>query len=387
MGDPLVVRGSGYDDEDGPLSETSLNWFVVTPGILWPLTGTGSRFDLRGYPPGDYSILLSAADSDNNTGLALAQLTIAPKYIAEASEVMKLDGYGDDAGYAGDRNPLELRYSNGDLAIVRMVRSGDKLFVCASGLPIGLNPRQFIAVCADANHSGDMALQADDWRFQVYLDGTVQTLHGDGSTFVAEAAPVGLQARVSTAATTWTAELSIDLARLGGWNGQTNGLSIGHYHRNYSGDDTLWPLGGIWNVPGTWGACVLGPNPNDLADADQDRMPDQWEIAMFGTTKRDGQGDFDHDGMSDLAEYIAGTDPRDPLSRLEVRLQPASKGGYQMLWSSVPGRSYTVYRSTDLRNFVPVATAIPAQGTSTSWLDSWPPTGQVFYRVQAQYWR
>ncbi len=386
-GEPVVVRGKAYDDEDGPLPGSAFAWTVQPPTYPWPFFSSGPRLDMRGFPPGDYLIALQATDSDTNTATAFATLTIDPKYIPDFSEVIELDGYGDDLGYLDDRTPLELRYAGGDVATARMVRSGDRLYVCVSGLALGANPRQFVAVCADTDHSGGTLPQANDLRFQVYADGEVKTLRGDGATFVEDPVPVGLQARVSTGEQSWTAELAIDLARLGGWNGQTNGISIGHYHRNYSGDDTLWPLGGVWDSPGTWGACVFGPNPGDLADSDGDGLPDGWEMAHFGNLKRDGTGDCDGDGMIDSAEWVAGDNPASALSRLAVRIEPEPAGGYRLRWTSAPGRSYTIYRSTDLQTFVAVATAIPSGGAETSWVDRMATPGQAFYRVQVQYWR
>ncbi|MBR2713897.1 MAG: hypothetical protein IKB76_03865, partial [Kiritimatiellae bacterium] len=43
--------------------------------------------------------------------------------------------------------------------------------------------------------------------------------------------------------------------------------------------------------------------------SDGDPMADEWEMARFGTTVRDGTGDFDSDGLSDADEFRAGTDP------------------------------------------------------------------------------
>ena len=43
--------------------------------------------------------------------------------------------------------------------------------------------------------------------------------------------------------------------------------------------------------------------------ADGDALPDEWEFARFGTLDRDGTGDADGDGLSDLDECLAGTDP------------------------------------------------------------------------------
>ncbi len=44
-------------------------------------------------------------------------------------------------------------------------------------------------------------------------------------------------------------------------------------------------------------------------DTDGDGMDDDWELANFGTLDRDGTGDYDGDGISDLDEFLNGTDP------------------------------------------------------------------------------
>ncbi len=44
-------------------------------------------------------------------------------------------------------------------------------------------------------------------------------------------------------------------------------------------------------------------------DTDGDGMSDAWELAHFGTLDRDGSGDFDGDGISDLDEFLSGSDP------------------------------------------------------------------------------
>jgi hypothetical protein len=45
------------------------------------------------------------------------------------------------------------------------------------------------------------------------------------------------------------------------------------------------------------------------SDTDDDGLDDQWELDHFGTLDRDGNGDFDGDGISDLQEFLDGTDP------------------------------------------------------------------------------
>lgn len=51
-----------------------------------------------------------------------------------------------------------------------------------------------------------------------------------------------------------------------------------------------------------------------LGDADGDEMDDEWEMRHFGTTDRDGTGDYDDDGYSDLEEFSACSNPTALLS-------------------------------------------------------------------------
>jgi hypothetical protein len=53
---------------------------------------------------------------------------------------------------------------------------------------------------------------------------------------------------------------------------------------------------------------------------DGDGMDDDWEMAHFGTLDRDGTGDFDGDGHTDLEEFLAGTDPTNSGSILRAML-------------------------------------------------------------------
>jgi hypothetical protein len=57
----------------------------------------------------------------------------------------------------------------------------------------------------------------------------------------------------------------------------------------------------IDSFPGTGTASI---SVSILGDSDADGMNDAWEINAFGNLSRDGAGDFDGDGITDLDEYL-----------------------------------------------------------------------------------
>jgi len=79
------------------------------------------------------------------------------------------------------------------------------------------------------------------------------------------------------------------------------------------------PINQLWTAEAgehTVQAIVEGNASTDASfevstsvDTDEDGMPDGWEMDYFDTLERDGTGDFDGDGISDLNEYGNGTDP------------------------------------------------------------------------------
>ncbi|MCL4859953.1 MAG: IPT/TIG domain-containing protein, partial [Caldilineaceae bacterium] len=72
--------------------------------------------------------------------------------------------------------------------------------------------------------------------------------------------PGGLQAQVSAGESSWSAELRIDKATLGGWD-HLLGLSFGHYAVTGEGDDYPWPYTSERGKPNTWAATALGSQP------------------------------------------------------------------------------------------------------------------------------
>ena len=87
----------------------------------------------------------------------------------------------------------------------------------------------------------------------------------------------------------------------------------------------------------------------NATDFDGDDMPDEWEIAhgLLPADPTDAGLDPDGDGMTNLAEFIAGTDPMDAASRLAATV---IAGGDTVLvrFTAQAGRSYTVEVSDTL---------------------------------------
>jgi Tol biopolymer transport system component len=83
-------------------------------------------------------------------------------------------------------------------------------------------------------------------------------------------------------------------------------------------------------------------------DSDADGMDDDWELVHFGDLSRDGSGDWDQDGVTDLEEFQLGTDPRASSRHLTTRtLTRLTDGQSTVVWDSSPGRTYQVqYRDT-----------------------------------------
>ena len=127
-------------------------------------------------------------------------------------------------------------------------------------------------------------------------------------------------------------------------------------------------------------------------DTDGDGMDDDWEMAYFNTLERDGSGDFDHDGASDLDEFRAGTNPTNDSSILRVLRLTTSvdsltgRRSTVLLWSATPGRTYRVQFKSEL-NFPwrAVAGDITASSTSASLTDTVEAAPADFIRLHRFY--
>lgn len=260
----IVLYGDAYDAEDGPLSGTALQWNITGPITQ---TGNGEQFTLFNLPPGTYNVQLIATDSNSLTSTASTRVTIAPKHVSDSS-APTLDGNCADPGYNNELDPITLRYTGViSAAQVYFAHAGGAMWVCFSGLQLGSRADSFAGIRADIDNSGGAFATSSDLGFFVGRDGVPVTVRGDGAGgFPLDPLPNGLTTAVSqdTPNGRWNAELRIDEAQLGGWNHLIK-LKVSHYWRNFTGDDTVWPTGSYYNVPGTWGLTMLGRLNQTLA--------------------------------------------------------------------------------------------------------------------------
>ncbi len=104
----------------------------------------------------------------------------------------------------------------------------------------------------------------------------------------------------------------------------------------------------------------------DNTDSDGDGLPDSWETTNFGNLSQSATDDFDQDGANNGNEYAAGTNPTNPKSQLAIVSVAPVVGGYQLTWTSVPGKVYRADYSTDLSSWTDVGVDIPASAGSTT---------------------
>ncbi|MFL5803494.1 MAG: hypothetical protein ACJ8CR_17345 [Roseiflexaceae bacterium] len=254
-GEPAILRAFAYDPEDGDLSGAALQWSVAGPTNR---AGAGGELHLEHLPPGPYQVTLTATDSAGATSQTTARLMVAPKRIFDNPATPALDGVCDDTAYAADLDPITLRYDDQATADLRLVRAGGALYACFSGMPIGALSSSFVGLRFDLDNSADPLIAPGDRGFFVNREGVAFTGTGHGSgDFVFDPTPQGLTAAVSQGDLSWSAELRIDAAQLGGWNRLVR-MRAGHYWLNFTGDDTAWPVGSGYNVPASWGPTALG---------------------------------------------------------------------------------------------------------------------------------
>lgn len=92
-------------------------------------------------------------------------------------------------------------------------------------------------------------------------------------------------------------------------------------------------------------------------DNDGDAMSDDWEVAhgLNPDDPSDAEDDSDHDGLANLQEYLAGTDPTTVNRPYLAALGTTTNGGFALAIGDLLGRSATVQVSTNLLDWQSIA--------------------------------
>lgn len=101
-----------------------------------------------------------------------------------------------------------------------------------------------------------------------------------------------------------------------------------------------------------------------LVDADSDGLPDAWELAhrLGPASPDDARLDHDADGLTNLQEHLAGTDPNRAASVLRVLSCVTTADTVRLSFTTVPGKTYDVESSPTLSSphWTPAMAAVPA---------------------------
>ncbi len=123
-----------------------------------------------------------------------------------------------------------------------------------------------------------------------------------------------------------------------------------------------------------------------LGDSDHDGMPDWWEIwrGLSRFDPADASQDPDADGLTNLQEYLAGTDPNDADSALRITGIQLSGADVCGLFTTVVGKGYCLERTDGLAvpSWNPVVSNMVGTGAFYRVLDpGGASSSQRFYRV------
>lgn len=165
---------------------------------------------------------------------------------------------------------------------------------------------------------------------------------------------------------------------------QIDAISFGAQNPGQSGGRYIDGSSSILSImPPTPGTANIPP----ASDTDFDGIPNNWETANgLNPNSNDASLDPDKDGLNNLQEYMAGTDPQHPGSRLAAAITDDTiPGQFAIHFTAVAGKTYSVRYKTALTDPTWTALAhIPASGSTLPMtVTDTPPlgAGKRFYQV------
>lgn len=147
-------------------------------------------------------------------------------------------------------------------------------------------------------------------------------------------------------------------------------------------------LGYAWCPTVGWITLDTGLLKTDsiaITDTDNDGISDAWEINIVESLNGlSDTGDADGDGVSDLEEYHADTNPLDAGDILDITQFIPGNTSSQLTWTSRPTRHYRVKLSQTLTSWSdsPLGLILPDVGASTSRVPTHSNQVRWFFQVE-----
>jgi hypothetical protein len=133
------------------------------------------------------------------------------------------------------------------------------------------------------------------------------------------------------------------------------------------------------------GATINFTGNYTFSDVNSNGISDAWEMHFFGavSTNRTRLTDTDHDGMTDYAEFMAGTDPNNPVAPVRLSMTQVSNSVCRLQWPSTVGQTYRVDSSTNLTAWSPYTGWLQATNAVTRLDIAIPSAGpRSFFRIE-----
>ena len=122
------------------------------------------------------------------------------------------------------------------------------------------------------------------------------------------------------------------------------------------------------------------------ADYDNDGLPGCWEAHFFGDPLSvDPHEDADGDGVTNLEEHLAGTDPTQSESVFHIeRIVSQTDGSIHITFDTTPGRLYSIQHNNNLNDeggWTNMKTHLPGDGSLRTFIDASPHEDPGCFRV------